>query len=163
MNSGNVFLDKLFGAEITLCPKSEDVLDYSQKTEMLGMAQQVFDTTLDYLKQRVQFNQVLATFQALQHRMADLFADLAQMRSAVEAGLQAVDGGFGVARAATIAKAEANRVLHTISNQGIQLHGGIGMTDEYDVGFYLKRARVLESAWGSSSYLKDRYAKLASY
>ncbi|HBM04946.1 MAG TPA: acyl-CoA dehydrogenase, partial [Erythrobacter sp.] len=58
------------------------------------------------------------------------FADLAQMRSAVEAGLQAVDGGFGVARAATIAKAEANRVLHVISNQGIQLHGGIGMTDE---------------------------------
>ena len=144
----------------------DDVLDRARvltAAEMLGMAQQVFDTTLDYLKQRVQFNQVLATFQALQHRMADLFADLAQMRSAVEAGLQAVDGGFGVARAATIAKAEANRVLHTISNQGIQLHGGIGMTDEYDVGFYLKRARVLEASWGSSSYLKDRFAKLASY
>ena len=98
-----------------------------------------------------------------QHRMADLFADLAQMRSAVEAGLQAVDGGFGVARAATIAKAEANRVLHVISNQGIQLHGGIGMTDEYDIGFYLKRARVLEASWGSTSYLKDRFAKLSSY
>ena len=82
---------------------------------------------------------------------------------AAEAGLQAVDGGFGVARAATIAKAEANRVMHKMANEGIQLHGGIGMTDEYDVGFYLKRARVLESAWGSSSYLKDRYAKLASY
>jgi len=53
--------------------------------------------------------------------------------------------------------------LHTISNQGIQLHGGIGMTDEYDVGFYLKRARVLEAAFGSSSYLKDRFANLASY
>ena len=130
---------------------------------MLGMAQQVFDTTLDYLKQRVQFNQVLATFQSLQHRMADLFADLAQMRSAVEAGLQAVDGGFGVARAATVAKAEANRVLHVISNQGIQLHGGIGMTDEYDIGFYVKRARVLEASWGSTSYLKDRFAKLGSY
>jgi len=130
---------------------------------MLGMAQAVFDTTLDYLKQRVQFNQVLATFQALQHRMADLFADLAQMRSAVEAGLQAVDSGFGIARAATIAKAEANRVLHAISNQGIQLHGGIGMTDEFNVGFYLKRARVLEASWGSSSYLKDRFAQLSGY
>ena len=130
---------------------------------MLGMAQAVFDTTLDYLKQRVQFNQVLATFQALQHRMADLFADLAQMRSAVEAGLQAVDGGYGVARAAVVGKAEANRVLHVISNQGIQLHGGIGMTDEYDVGFYLKRARVLEASWGSSSYLRGRFAKLSSY
>ena len=83
----------------------DEVLDRARiliAAEMLGMAQQVFDVTLDYLKQRVQFNQVLASFQALQHRMADLFADLAQMRSAVEAGLQAVDGGFGVARAATI-------------------------------------------------------------
>ena len=95
--------------------------------------------------------------------MADLFADLAQMRSAVEAGLQAVDGGFGVARAATIAKAEANRVMHRISNEGIQLHGGIGMTDEYDVGFYLKRARVLEASVGSSGWLKDRFAKLSDY
>jgi len=123
----------------------------------------VFDDTLDYLKQRVQFNQVLASFQALQHRMADLFADLAQMRSAVEAGLQAVDGGFGVARAATIAKAEANRVMHKMANEGIQLHGGIGMTDEYDVGFYLKRARVLEASFGSSSWLKDRFSKLSGY
>ncbi|WP_324826701.1 acyl-CoA dehydrogenase family protein [Qipengyuania zhejiangensis] len=144
----------------------EDVLDRARvltAAEMLGMAQHVFDTTLDYLKQRVQFNQVLASFQALQHRMADLFADLAQMRSAVEAGLQAVDSGFGIDRAATIAKAEANRVLHKMSNEGIQLHGGIGMTDEYDVGFYLKRARVLEASFGSSSQMKDRFAKLGSY
>ena len=131
--------------------------------EMLGMAQQVFDTTLDYLKQRVQFNQVLATFQALQHRMADLFADLALMRSAVEGGLQALDAGFRTSQAATMAKAEANRVLHLVSKEGIQLHGGIGMTDEYDVGFYLKRARVLEANFGSTSYLKDRYASLSGY
>ncbi len=144
----------------------DDVLDRARvllAAEMLGMAQQVFDDTLAYLKQRVQFNQVLASFQALQHRMADLFADLAQMRSAVEAGLQAVDGGFGVARAATVAKAEANRVLHKMANEGIQLHGGIGMTDEYDVGFYLKRARVLEASFGSSAWLKDRYASLGGY
>jgi len=144
----------------------DDVLDRARiltAAEMLGMAQHVFDTTLDYLKQRVQFNQVLATFQALQHRMADLFADLAQMRSAVEGGLQALDSGFGIDRAATIAKAEANRVLHFISSQGIQLHGGIGMTDEFDVGFYLKRARVLEASWGSSSYLKNRFAALSGY
>ena len=144
----------------------DDVLDRARvlvAAEMLGMAQQVFDDTLDYLKQRVQFNQVLATFQALQHRMADLFGDLAQMRSAVEAGLQAVDAGFGVARAATLAKAEANRVLHKVSNEGIQLHGGIGMTDEYAVGFYLKRARVLENAFGSTGWCKDRFATLSGY
>lgn len=131
--------------------------------EMLGMAQQVFDTTLDYLKQRVQFNQVLATFQALQHRMADLFADLALMRSAVEGGLQALDAGFRPAQAAAMAKAEANRVLNLVSREGIQLHGGIGMTDEYDVGFYLKRARILEASFGSTSFLKDRFASLSGY
>ena len=144
----------------------DDVFDRARvlvAAEMLGMAQQVFDDTLDYLKQRVQFNQVLATFQALQHRMADLFGDLAQMRSAVEAGLQALDAGFGVARAATLAKAEANRVLHKVSNEGIQLHGGIGMTDEYAVGFYLKRARVLENAFGSTGWCKDRFATLSGY
>lgn len=159
----NVAADKLAGGGDTLL---DDVLDRARilaSAEMLGMAQQVFDVTLAYLKQRVQFNQVLASFQALQHRMADLFADLAMMRSAVEGGLQALDSGFGVARAATLAKAEANRVLHKVSNEGIQLHGGIGMTDEYDVGFYLKRARVLEAQWGNSTYLKDRFAALAGY
>lgn len=158
--------DRLAGGETLL----DDVLDRARiitSAEMLGMAQAVFDSTLDYLKQRVQFNQVLATFQALQHRMADLYGDLAMMRSAVEGGLQALDAngsrGFGVARAATIAKAEANRVLHKVSNEGIQLHGGIGMTDEYDVGFYLKRARVLEAAYGNVGYLRDRFAKIGGY
>lgn len=144
----------------------DDVLDRARilaACEMLGMAQQVFDVTLDYLKQRVQFNQVLASFQALQHRMADLFGDLAMMRSAVEGGLQALDNGFGVPRAAALAKAEANRVLHKVSNEGIQLHGGIGMTDEYDIGFYLKRARVLEAQWGNTAFLRDRFAMLAGY
>ena len=155
--------DKLAGGGDSLLG---DVLDRARvltACEMLGMAQAVFDTTLDYLKQRVQFNQVLATFQALQHRMADLFGDLAMMRSAVEGGLQALDSGFGVARAATIAKAEANRVLHAISREGVQLHGGIGMTDEYDIGFYLKRARVLEASWGGTSYLRDRFAAIGGY
>lgn len=143
-----------------------DVLDRARvlaAAEMLGMAQAVFDVTLAYLKQRVQFNQVLASFQALQHRMADLFGDLAMMRSAVEGGLQALDSNVGIARAATVAKAEANRVLHKMSNEGIQLHGGIGMTDEYDVGFYLKRARVLEAQWGGTGWLRDRFATLAGY
>ena len=155
--------DRLAGGGESLL---DDVLDRARiltACEMLGMAQAVFDTTLDYLKQRVQFNQVLATFQALQHRMADLFGDLAMMRSAVEGGLQALDSGFGVARAATIAKAEANRVLHTVTREGVQLHGGMGMTDEYDVGFYLKRARVLEASFGSTSFLKNRFATIAGY
>lgn len=176
--SGRVLTDQRSHAEVTFAAATaeklanggddllDQVLDRARiltACEMLGMAQQVFDVTLDYLKQRVQFNQVLATFQALQHRMADLFADLATMRSAVEAGLEALDSGHGVGRAAAIAKATVNDVLHTISREGIQLHGGIGMTDEYDVGFYLKRARVLEASWGSSSQMRDRFAMLSGY
>ena len=131
--------------------------------EMLGMCQAVFDTTLDYLKQRVQFNQVLSSFQALQHRMADLYTELELTRSAVEGGLQAIDTGFAVTEAGLLAKARANDALHLISKEGVQLHGGIGMTDEYDVGFYLKRARVLEAAWGSSGYPRDAYASMKAY
>lgn len=131
--------------------------------EMLGLSQQAFDTTLDYLKQRVQFGQVLATFQALQHRMAGLFSDIELMRSAVEAGLSAIDGGGDIRLAATLAKAKANEVGHLMSREMIQLHGGIGMTDEYDAGFYLKRMRVLEAMWGNTSYLRDRYATLSGF
>ena len=145
---------------------ADQVLDRARiltAAEMLGMATQIFDTTLAYLKQRVQFNQVLATFQALQHRMADLFSELEQMRSAVEGGLEALDGNYNVPLAACIAKTKANDVLHTMSREGIQLHGGIGMTDEYDMGLYLKRARVLEASWGASAFLRDRFARLSGY
>ena len=131
--------------------------------EMLGMAGQAFETTLAYLKQRVQFGQVLATFQALQHRMAGLYGDIEVMRSAVEAGLQALDGGGDTRQAASLAKAKANEVGNLMSRELIQLHGGIGMTDEYDAGFYLKRMRVLEQMWGTAAYHRDRFARLSGY
>jgi alkylation response protein AidB-like acyl-CoA dehydrogenase len=131
--------------------------------EMLGMAGQAFETTLDYLKQRVQFGQVLATFQALQHRMANLFSDIELMRSAVESGLAALDRGGDTRQAASLAKAKANEVGHLMSREMVQLHGGIGMTDEYDAGFYLKRMRVLEQMWGNAAYHRERFARLNGY
>ena len=176
--SGRALVDRRSHAEITFADAParkleaggvdliDQVLDRARiltAAEMLGMASQVFDTTLAYLKQRVQFNQVLATFQALQHRMADLFSELEQMRSAVEGGLEALDAGYNVPAAACVAKAKANDVLHLMSREGVQLHGGMGMTDEYDMGFYLKRARVLETSWGSSAFLRDRFARLSGY
>lgn len=144
----------------------DEVLDRARiscAAEMLGMSRQLFDTTLDYLKQRVQFDQVLASFQALQHRMAGLFSDLELMRSAVEAALAALDSGDEVRLAAAQAKALANDTLNLITREAIQLHGGIGMTDEFDVGFYIKRARVLENAFGNSAYLRERYARLSGF
>jgi alkylation response protein AidB-like acyl-CoA dehydrogenase len=106
---------------------------------------------------------VLATFQALQHRMAHLYSEIEVMRSAVEAGLAALDAGGDTRQAASLAKAKANETGHLMSRELIQLHGGIGMTDEYDAGFTLKRMRALEQMWGSTAYHRDRYARLSGF
>ena len=155
--------DKLASGSDTLLDQVLDRARVVAAAEMLGMAQQAFETTLDYLKQRRQFDQVLSTFQALQHRMAGLFSDIELMRSAVEAGLAAIDAGGDTRQAALLAKTKANEVGHAMSREMIQLHGGIGMTDEYDAGFYLKRMRVLEAVWGNTAYLRDRFARLGGY
>lgn len=131
--------------------------------EMLGMCRQLFDVTLDYLKQRIQFDQVLASFQALQHRMAALFTEIELTRSAVEGALAALDNGGDISVTAAQAKALANDMLNTMSREAIQLHGGIGMTDEFDVGLYIKRARILENAFGNSAFMRDRFAQLLAF
>jgi alkylation response protein AidB-like acyl-CoA dehydrogenase len=132
--------------------------------EMLGMALQAFDTTNDYLKTRVQFGQTLASFQALQHRMAKIFTELELMRSAVEGALEAIDAGRSdIDQAASLAKALAGDTLHLASREMIQLHGGIGMTDEHDAGLYMKRAAVLQAMWGNAAYHRERFARLNGY
>jgi alkylation response protein AidB-like acyl-CoA dehydrogenase len=132
--------------------------------EMLGLAVQAFNTTNDYLKTRVQFGQVLSTFQALQHRMAKMFTELELMRSAVEGALEAIDAGRSdVDQAVSLAKAVAGDTLHLVSREMIQLHGGIGMTDEHDAGFYIKRARILETMWGNAAFHRERFARLNGY
>ncbi|GAB3291266.1 acyl-CoA dehydrogenase family protein [Parahaliea aestuarii] len=132
--------------------------------EMLGMAVQSFNLTLDYLKTRVQFDEIIARFQALQHRMARLFTEIELLRSTVEEALAAIDRDDPeLPQLASLAKATANDTLHLMSREMIQLHGGIGMTDEHDAGFYLKRARVLENSWGNASFHRDRYARLCGY
>jgi alkylation response protein AidB-like acyl-CoA dehydrogenase len=131
---------------------------------MLGMAEAAFAQTNDYLKTRVQFGQVLASFQALQHRMAKMFTELELMRSVVEGALEAIDSGrANVSQEVSLAKATSNEMLHMVSREMIQLHGGIGMTDEHDAGFYLKRARVLEAMWGNAAWHRDRFARLGGY
>lgn len=132
--------------------------------EMLGLAVQAFETTNDYLKTRVQFGQVLSTFQALQHRMAKLFTELELMRSAVEGALEAIDAGRSdIDQAVSLAKAVASETSKLASREMIQLHGGIGMTDEHDAGFYIKRSAVLEAMWGNASYHRERFAQLNGY
>lgn len=143
------------------------VLDRARITlaaEMLGTAAQAFEVTLDYLKTRRQFGQLIGSFQALQHRAAKLFTDLELTRSCVERALAALDAEEGdVPALASLAKARANETLHLASIEMVQLHGGIGMTDAHDAGLYMKRARVTEALYGSSAFHRDRYAALGGY
>jgi alkylation response protein AidB-like acyl-CoA dehydrogenase len=154
--------EKLGGPELT-----QAIVDRAtavSAAEMLGMADSAFNQTLDYLKQRVQFGQVLSTFQALQHRMAKMKTELELMRSAVEGALEAIDAGRSdIDQAVSLSKAIANDTLRLVSREMVQLHGGVGMTDEYDAGLYLKRAATLESMWGTASYHRDRFARLNGY
>lgn len=132
--------------------------------EMLGLATQAFETTNAYLKQRVQFGQPLSTFQALQHRMAKMFTELELMRSVVEAALEAIDAGRSdLPEMVSLAKAVAGETLHLVSREMVQLHGGIGMTDEHDAGLYLKRAQMLETLWGNAAWHRERFARVNGY
>lgn len=145
----------------------EKVLDRARAgvaAEMLGSALQAFETTLDYLKVRVQFGQVIGSFQALQHRAAKMFTDLELSRSAVEAALAAIDADSpDVPELVSLAKAKMGDTFHLVSNEMVQMHGGIGMTDAHDAGFYLKRARAAEAAFGNQAFHRDRYARIQGY
>ncbi|EJN36639.1 acyl-CoA dehydrogenase [Pseudomonas sp. GM84] len=132
--------------------------------ELLGTAQQLFQTTLDYLKTRVQFDVPIGSFQALQHRAAQLYVDLALARSAVMAGLAALDDGELDAarrgRLVSLAKWKAGDTALKVANEAVQMHGGIGVTDELDVGLYLKRVRVAQACLGDRDFHCERYAEL---
>jgi alkylation response protein AidB-like acyl-CoA dehydrogenase len=150
------------GAEVL-----EKVLDRVRAglaAEMLGAATQAFEVTLDYLKTRVQFGQVIGSFQALQHRAAKMFTELELARSAVEAALTAIDNDApDVPELVSLSKAKMGDTFHLVSNEMVQMHGGIGMTDAHDAGFYLKRARAAEAAFGNQAFHRDRYARIQGY
>ncbi len=132
--------------------------------EMLGTAQAAFDVTHEYLQTRTQFGQLIGSFQALQHRAAKMFSELEISKSCVLQALQAIDTNANdVPTLASLAKAQLGKTLHLISSEALQMHGGVGMTDEYDVGLYLKRARVVEQAFGNERFHIDRYAELDGF
>ena len=132
--------------------------------EALGTAQAAFDMTLEYLQTRKQFGQLIGSFQSLQHRAAKMFTELELTRSCVAAALSGVDENRNdVAELASLAKARASDLIHLVSNETVQFHGGIGMTDAHDSGLYMKRARVQEALLGGASYHRDRYAKLNGF
>ena len=132
--------------------------------EMLGVGERAFEMTLGYLKERVQFGVPIGSFQALQHRAARLFIELSLLRSAVLAAARSVDDApVEVPQYAALAQAKASEVLSKVCAEAIQMHGGIGMTDEHDIGFYLKRALVCGSAYGDAPWHRSRWAALGGY
>ena len=132
--------------------------------EMLGGMQAAFDRTLEYLKTRQQFGVFIGSFQALKHRAAWMFCEIELTRSLVLEALAALDAGRPDAGAlVSAAKARASDTYILVTNEAVQMHGGVGVTDELDIGFYLKRARVAEHTLGAASYHRDRFARLRGY
>ncbi|MFT4887945.1 MAG: acyl-CoA dehydrogenase [Pseudohongiellaceae bacterium] len=144
-----------------------DVARIGVAAEMLGSMQEVFDRTLDYMKQREQFGVLIGSFQGLQHRMADMYSEIELCKSTVRAALEVLDNADSTAKEiaiiASVAKAKLSEVMEVVSNEGIQLHGGIGMTDEFDIGFFIKRARAAQQFLGDASFHRDRYATLNGF
>lgn len=159
--------DALLGAAGSALPALNRALDRGRvclAAEMLGMSEKLFDMTLDYLKTRVQFDVAIGTFQALQHRAAQLYVELALARSAVMAGLDALDdislSEGERQRLASLAKWKAGQMALKVVNEAVQMHGGIGVTDELDVGLFLKRIRVAQACLGDADFHCERYAAL---
>jgi acyl-CoA dehydrogenase len=134
--------------------------------EMLGSMQAALSMTLEYLKTRVQFGVPIGSFQALQHRAARMYAESELARSAVMYAHALLDErapAKEIARAASVAKAKCSDAFMLVAHEAVQMHGGIGMTDEHDVGLFLKRARVAEMTFGDAAFHRDRFAKLGGY
>ena len=176
-NSSNIQFDNVVVAEEAVLGKLDQgfsgldrVLDIARigiAAEMLGSMQAVFESILAFLKQREQFGVLIGSFQGLQHRAAEMYSEIELCKSAVRAALSGLDDPettqAEVAELASMAKAKLSEVFFLVSNEGIQMHGGIGMTDEFDVGFFIKRARVAQQFLGDASFHRDRYASLNGF
>ena len=133
-------------------------------SSLVGAGDQAFKTTLDYLKTRKQFGKLIGEFQALQHRAAHLFTELELAKAATLAALQAIDAGRPDAeQAAGIAMAKAGRVAELAVQEAVQMHGGVGMTDEFDVGLFMKRVRVLNELLGDAHFHAERLARAQGF
>ena len=175
-NAANIELDDVAVAADAMVgelDRGADVLDPTLdiarigiSAEMLGAALECFDRTVAYLKEREQFGVPIGSFQALKHRAANMFCELELSKSVVLEALTALDEereGAEVAKLASLAKAKVGETFHTVSREGIQMHGGIGMTDEFDIGFYIKRQAVTEQTFGDVGFHRNRYGELEGY
>jgi alkylation response protein AidB-like acyl-CoA dehydrogenase len=132
--------------------------------ELIGVGGAAMDMTVDYLKTRKQFGKLIGEFQALQHRAAHLYGEMEVARATVLKAQQLLDAGDPRAEiAVAVAKAKTGKAVRLSVQEGVQMHGGIGMTDEYDIGLYMKRNRALEEFFGDARYHAERVARMSGY
>ena len=143
-----------------------DIARIGLAAEMLGSLQECFERTVEYLKERKQFGVPIGSFQALKHRAANMFCEIELSKSCVLEALTALDEGRDaqdIAKLASLTKAKVGETFNLVSREGIQMHGGIGMTDEFDIGFFIKRAAVTEQTFGDVNFHRNRYGELEGY
>jgi alkylation response protein AidB-like acyl-CoA dehydrogenase len=173
-NSGNVqFTDVKVGSDALLGELNSgyaglqgvlDIANIGLSAELLGLSLEAYERTLEYLKERKQFGEFIGSFQGLQHRAAEMFAELELARSLVIKALQAIDSDApNLASLSSACKAKLCEVATRVTNEAIQMHGGVGMTDEFEIGFFIKRARALQQTFGDYNYHLDRFARLSNY
>ena len=167
LNQVQLPADALLGEADHAFAHLDIVLDQARAclaAEAMGVMREAFERTVDYLKQRVQFDVVIGTFQALQHRLARLHVELELCQSAVAAALAAqAEPGPESALLTSLAKARASDLTELLLNEAVQLHGGIGVTDELDIGLFLKRGRTIQQSFGDAVFHRDRYACLKGF
>ena len=162
---GDALLGELDKGADTLDP-TLDIARIGMAAEMLGGLQECFERTIAYLKEREQFGVPIGSFQALKHRAANMFCEVELSKSCVLEALTALDEGrdaVQVAKLASLAKTKVGETYNLVSREGIQMHGGIGMTDEFDIGFFIKRAAVSEQTFGDINFHRNRYGELEGY
>jgi alkylation response protein AidB-like acyl-CoA dehydrogenase len=145
----------------------EGILNVGRATvasEMVGVSEEAFTRTVTYLKERKQFGKLIGEFQALQHRAAHLYTEIEITKAAVMKALQALDSDFDKAGAAVaVAKAKAGSTATLAVQEAVQMHGGVGMTDAFDIGFFMKRARVCQELFGDTAYHAEQLARMKGY
>lgn len=145
----------------------EGILDAGRaglSAEMSGSAQECLHQTVEYLKERKQFGEIIGTYQGLQHRAAHLYSEIELGKSIVLKTLQTLDmAPDHAAMMVSAAKSKMGQVAQLAAQESIQMHGGIGMTDEYDIGFFIKRVRVAEALFGDANYHTDKFARMRNY
>ena len=141
-----------------------DVVNGQLAAELLGLSLEAFERTVAYLQERKQFGVTLSSFQGLQHRCAHLFSELELVKSVVLKALMALDeGDEDASMLVSLAKAKASEVAELATNEAVQMHGGMGMTDEFDIGLFMKRARCVQALFGDFRYHANRFALLRGY